>query len=111
MQLTLSNPPNVSTNTSPPAIAAIPQTIGLTPLQNSPRTSSNAAPGPPEHGLKPRAIAGITVGDLAGIGVLAIIILYVYQLKKKKADSADKETPIANCSKSTGGVGSNCSHC
>ncbi|KAL2489219.1 putative LRR receptor-like serine/threonine-protein kinase [Forsythia ovata] len=94
---TLSNPPNVSTNTSPPAIAAIPQTIGSTPLPNSPRTSSNAAQGPPEHRLKPGAIAGIAIGDLAGIGVLAIVILYVYQLKKKKkADSADKETPIAN---------------
>ncbi|KAL2456863.1 putative LRR receptor-like serine/threonine-protein kinase [Abeliophyllum distichum] len=90
-QLSLSNPPNFSTNTSPTATAAIPQTIGLTSLPNSLRTSSNVAQGLPEHGLKPEAIVGITVGDLAGIGVLAIVILFVYQLKKKKkANSADK---------------------
>ncbi|XP_022868246.1 probable LRR receptor-like serine/threonine-protein kinase At4g37250 [Olea europaea var. sylvestris] len=91
---TLSNPPNVSTNTSPPAIAAIPKTIGSTPLPDSPGTTSTAAQDPPQHGLKPGAIAGIAFGDLAGIGVLAIVLLYVYQLKKKKkADSAHKETP------------------
>ncbi|CAI9769141.1 unnamed protein product [Fraxinus pennsylvanica] len=94
---TLSNPPNVSTNTSPAAIAVIPKTIGSTPLPHSP-TTSNAAQDPPQHRLKPGAIAGIAVGDLAGIGVLAIVFLYVYQLKKKKkkADSAGKEAPIVS---------------
>ncbi|CAI9764415.1 unnamed protein product [Fraxinus pennsylvanica] len=93
---TLSNPPNVSTNTSAPAIAAIPKTIGSTPLPNSPGTTSNVAQDPPQHGLKPGVIAGIAVGDLACIGVLAIVLLYVYKLKKIKAESADKNTPVVS---------------
>ncbi|KAL0356870.1 UNVERIFIED_CONTAM: putative LRR receptor-like serine/threonine-protein kinase [Sesamum calycinum] len=47
---------------------------------------------PPQHGLKPAAIAGIAVAPLAGIAVLAAIFLYVYQKKKKKANAAAKET-------------------
>ncbi|KAL3515318.1 hypothetical protein ACH5RR_022220 [Cinchona calisaya] len=88
-------PPNVSTtNSSAPAIAAIPQTIDSTPLPNSPGTTTNGAQSQAQHGLKPGTIAGIAIGDLAGIGVLAIVCLYVYQLKNNRADEASKQIPL-----------------
>uniref|UniRef100_A0A5B6ZHE0 Protein kinase domain-containing protein n=1 Tax=Davidia involucrata TaxID=16924 RepID=A0A5B6ZHE0_DAVIN len=81
---TLTTPPNVSTNTSPPAIAAIPKTIDSSPVMNSPGTPSGSTQTQTQQGLKPGAIAGIAVGSLAGIGVLAMVVLFVYQSKKKK---------------------------
>lgn len=89
---TLSSPPNVSTNTSPPAIAAIPKTIGSTPVPSS----SGAAQNQPQHGLKPATMAGIVVGDLAGLGLLALIFLYVYQLKKKKKNANEESIKEIN---------------
>lgn len=87
---TLSGPPNTSTNGSSPAIAAIPKTFGTAPLQSSsPGTTTNAPQGQAQRKLKPGAIVGIVVGDLAGVGVLAILSFYMYQLRKKKFD-ADK---------------------
>ncbi|OIT02722.1 PREDICTED: probable LRR receptor-like serine/threonine-protein kinase At4g37250 [Nicotiana attenuata] len=91
---TLSSPPNVTTNTSSPAIAAIPKEINSTPLQDSARNTESAGQDQPQHGLKPGAIVGIIVGDLAGVGVLAIVFLYVYKLKKKKASEANIESSI-----------------
>lgn len=76
---TLSNPPNVST-TSTPAIAAIPKTIDSTPVTSTSTETKDQTHG----GLKPGTIAGIAVGDLAGIGIIAVVILYVYQLKFKE---------------------------
>ncbi|XP_027112556.2 probable LRR receptor-like serine/threonine-protein kinase At4g37250 [Coffea arabica] len=91
----LSAPPNISTtNSSAPAIAAIPQTIDSTPLPSSPGAAANAAQNQGQHRLKPGTIAGIAIGDLAGIGVLAIICLYVYQLRKRRADEGSKEIPL-----------------
>ncbi|KAF7840778.1 receptor protein kinase-like protein [Senna tora] len=78
---TLSNPPNSTTSpssSSSPAIAAIPKTIDTTKNPNSSGTHNN-----PPNGLKPSTIAGIVVGDLAGVGILAIIILLVYQQRKQ----------------------------
>lgn len=80
---TLSTPPNVTTTTSSPAIAAIPKTIDSTPVTNSQGTA-NGTQNQTQSGLKPGTIAGIAIGDLAGIGVLTIVILYVYQLRKRK---------------------------
>ncbi|TKY50975.1 Receptor protein kinase protein [Spatholobus suberectus] len=74
-------PPNVTT--SSPAIAVIPKTIDTTPSTNSTGTttsSQNVSPG----GLKPAAIAAIVVGDLAGMALLALIILFIYQQRKKR---------------------------
>ncbi|RZC54922.1 hypothetical protein C5167_013774 [Papaver somniferum] len=71
---TPSIPPNVSTNSTPPAIAAIPKNFD----------SSPGSPAREKNGLRPGAIIGIVVGDLAGIGVLFLVFLYVYRLKKKK---------------------------
>ncbi|KAG8368355.1 hypothetical protein BUALT_Bualt15G0036900 [Buddleja alternifolia] len=89
---TLSNPPNASLNSSSPAIAAIPKTLNPTPLPNSPSTTQIS----PQHGLKPGAIAGIAVGDLAGIGILAVIFLYIYQKKKSKSKSETESKPKTN---------------
>lgn len=89
---TLSTPPNISTN--PPAIAAIPKEINSTPLQDSNGTTESAAQNQQQHGLKPGTIVGIIVGDLAGVGILAVVFLYVYKLKKKKASEATIESSI-----------------
>lgn len=89
---TLSTPPNISTN--PPAIAAIPKEINSTPLQDSNGTTESAAQNQ-QHGLKPGTIMGIIVGDLAGVGVLAVVFLYVYKLKKKnKSNESTIESSI-----------------
>ncbi|XP_057736079.1 receptor protein kinase-like protein At4g34220 [Arachis stenosperma] len=76
---TLSDPPTNAT-TSSPAIAAIPKTIDTTPPTNATGGSNNVSPS----GLKPATIAAIVVGDLAGMAVLALIILLVYQKRKKR---------------------------
>ncbi|RYR75722.1 hypothetical protein Ahy_A01g000298 [Arachis hypogaea] len=76
---TLSDPPTNAT-TSSPAIAAISKTINTTPPTNATGGSNNVSPS----GLKPATIAVIVVGDLAGLAVLALIILLVYQKRKKR---------------------------
>ncbi|KAM7520433.1 hypothetical protein LguiB_019395 [Lonicera macranthoides] len=83
---TMSAPPepNVSAPTSPPAIAAIPKTIPSNPATNSPAGTSNAS----QRGLRTGTIVGIVVGDIAGIGILALIFIYIYQLKKKKPNGS-----------------------
>jgi len=75
-----SAPPNVTT--SSPAIAAIPK-IDSNPSSNTtgtPTSSQNVSPS----GLKPATIAAIVVGDLAGMALLALVILFVYQQRKKR---------------------------
>ncbi|XP_052194169.1 probable LRR receptor-like serine/threonine-protein kinase At4g37250 [Diospyros lotus] len=85
---TLSIPPNNgSSASSSPAIAAIPKTIYSNAGKNL--TQPNGTSNQPQRRLKPGTIAGITVGDLAGIGVLAMIFLYVYKSKKKNKMNAD----------------------
>lgn len=76
---TLYNSSNDSETTSPPAIAAIPKTIDSTP-------AAAASPGSQkqENGLRPATIVGIVVGDIVGVGILAVMILYVYHWRKKK---------------------------
>ncbi|KAF2294638.1 hypothetical protein GH714_014048 [Hevea brasiliensis] len=79
---TLSTPPNISTIS--PAIAVIPKPLDSTPVANPSAGTQNATTkNQPQNGLKPTTIAAIAVADLAGITILAIAILYVYQLKKK----------------------------
>lgn len=91
---TLSTPPNVSTIS--PAIAVIPKTEDSVPVTNSsPATESGAQNQTQQSGLKPGTIAAIAVADLAGIGILALVILYVYQLKKRKAANSTTTTNSA----------------
>ncbi|KAG8384335.1 hypothetical protein BUALT_Bualt04G0107500 [Buddleja alternifolia] len=63
---------------SPPAIAAIPKTI-----DSNPATAGNTSQRK-TTGLKTGTILGIVIGDVAGIGILVILFLYVYRLKKRK---------------------------
>ncbi|KAK4258795.1 hypothetical protein QN277_005204 [Acacia crassicarpa] len=81
----LSNPPNSTTSSSTPAIAAIPKTIDTNPKTNSSGTP-NASQNKPPNSLKPSSIAGIVVGDIAGVGILVAIVLLVYQQRKKRDD-------------------------
>ncbi|KAK9284545.1 hypothetical protein L1049_023720 [Liquidambar formosana] len=87
---TLANPPNGTDTTSPPAIAAIPKTLNPTPEANPPGTASQSQQQGKSSGLRPATIIGIVIGDLAGIGILALVFLYVYQLKKKKNNVTNK---------------------
>lgn len=73
---------NATEPTSPPAIAAMPKTIDSTPV-TSPGTT-NGSRKQDENGLRPATIVGIVLGDIVGVGILAVIFLYVYQWKKKK---------------------------
>ncbi|KAF9621933.1 hypothetical protein IFM89_029153 [Coptis chinensis] len=82
---TLSNPPNVSAPTYTPAIAGIPKTIESSPVTGSP---GNETAQEGKSKLRAGSIAGIIVGDLAGVGLLALIILYVLRLKKKNSGEA-----------------------
>ncbi|CAJ1977386.1 unnamed protein product [Sphenostylis stenocarpa] len=75
-----SAPPNVTT--SSPAIAAIPK-IDSNPSANSTGTTTSSQNVSPS-GLKPATIAAIVVGDLAGMALLALIILFIYQQRKKR---------------------------
>ncbi|XP_042488678.1 probable LRR receptor-like serine/threonine-protein kinase At4g37250 [Macadamia integrifolia] len=87
---TPSTAPNVSNATSP-AIAVMPKTIDSTPVTGSAGNATNGIQGTQQQqgqsGLRPEAIVGIVVGDLAGIGILSMILLYVYQLMKKRKAS------------------------
>ncbi|KAI3774701.1 hypothetical protein L1987_49261 [Smallanthus sonchifolius] len=90
----LSTPPNVTSNGSTTAaIAAIPRNVDTSP-------SSSATTGPPSatdtHGggkVKPAKIAAIVAGDLAGIGLLAVLFLYAYNICKKKLNQDQNPKP------------------
>ncbi|KAL5070382.1 hypothetical protein RYX36_021269 [Vicia faba] len=70
------------TNSSSPAIAAIPITIDSG--NNTNTTTTTTTGGGSQNGLKPATIAAIVVGDIAGMGILALIVLFVYQQRKKR---------------------------
>lgn len=73
---TVTTLPNSPEPTSSPAIAAIPKTIDSNPSAESPKEGKN--------GLRTGTIIGIIAGDIAAVGVLALIFIYVYRAKKKK---------------------------
>lgn len=80
--------------TYPPAIAAIPRTINSDPVSITPRSASE--PGEEKQsGLKPATIVGIVAGDIVGVGILAMIFLYIYRLKKRK-NKKKIETTLKN---------------
>ncbi|KAJ8640678.1 hypothetical protein MRB53_017372 [Persea americana] len=82
---TLSTPPLIAS--SPPAIAAIPKTVAS--------SSESPVPGSPDQrsrgGLQAGSIAGIVVGDLAGIGILSMMCLFIYRAKKRKRNEKAAE--------------------
>ncbi|KAL9284854.1 putative protein kinase RLK-Pelle-LRR-III family [Arabidopsis thaliana] len=77
------SPPPSPTPNSPPALAAIPNTIGLT---NHPISSKTGPKSKWDH--KPVLIIGIVVGDLAGLAILGIVFFYIYQSRKRKTVTA-----------------------
>lgn len=80
---TISTPPNISTTS--PAIAVIPKPLDSgSPQLNSTGTGPSSTRNQAKSGLKPATIVAIAVSDLAGIAILALVILYVYQIRKKK---------------------------
>ncbi|XVE66785.1 hypothetical protein DITRI_Ditri08aG0107100 [Diplodiscus trichospermus] len=96
----LSTPPNVSQSISP-AIAVIPKSIDSTPVASStPGEPNSNIQNQARGSLKPGTIAAIAVADLAGITILGMIILYVYQLKKRK--HLDQNTTTSNLEKKPG---------
>ncbi|XP_021837558.2 probable LRR receptor-like serine/threonine-protein kinase At4g37250 [Spinacia oleracea] len=74
----------------PPAFAAIPKSFAT-----SPDGGPNQENPPPkkDHGLRPRIIAAIVVGDLTGIAILAMVFLYAC---KRKNNSDDDDDTIIN---------------
>ncbi|KAM1216901.1 hypothetical protein TB2_012947 [Malus domestica] len=80
-----SSSPNASSPNSPPAFATIPRN----PETSSPR-SKNGHSQQSQTGLRPIAIVGIVAGDIAGIGILTLVFLYIYRLKKKKSTKAEQ---------------------
>ncbi|WCJ17778.1 Leucine-rich repeat protein kinase family protein [Euphorbia peplus] len=87
---TLSSPPNISiSTTTSPAIAVIPRPLES---ENSSTPNASSEENQTRNGLKPATIVAITVADLAGIAFLALAILYVYQLKKKKSQNPETLT-------------------
>lgn len=83
-----SSAPNATSPTSPPAIAAIPKTINSSP------SSGNGTSKKPETGVKTGTIIGIVVGDVAGIAILATILICIYKkrvAKRKKQEAAAQD--------------------
>ncbi|XP_059658712.1 probable LRR receptor-like serine/threonine-protein kinase At4g37250 [Cornus florida] len=95
---TLSTLSNVITNNTSPVIAVIPRTIDSTPVTNSPNGSPNS-PNQQQRGLNPGTIAGIAVGDLAGIGILAMIFLY--EKRRHRSITASPSPPPVRSSSAT----------
>ncbi|KAL8160547.1 hypothetical protein V2J09_002084 [Rumex salicifolius] len=87
---TLSTPPNVSSIS--PAIAVIPRALDNGNSSGSSNSSAHVGGGS-SAGMKPIAIVGITVADLAGIGLLALALFYLYQWRKRRAENS---TPAKN---------------
>ncbi|KAM1403275.1 hypothetical protein ACFX2I_011903 [Malus domestica] len=70
---------------APPAFDAIPRN----PEASSPR-SKNGHSQQSQTGLRLTAIVEIVTGDIARIGILALVFLYIYRLKKKKSTKAEQ---------------------
>lgn len=77
-----SPPPSLTPN-SPPALAAIPNTLELTDHPTSSKSGSKS-----KLSRRPVIIVGIVVGDLAGLAILGIVIFYIYQSRKRKTVTA-----------------------
>ncbi|KAG2327222.1 hypothetical protein Bca52824_009950 [Brassica carinata] len=77
-----SPPPSLTPN-SPPALAAIPNTLDLTSHPISSKSGSK-----PKSSLRPGIIVGIVVGDIAGLAILGIVVFYIYQSRKRKTVTA-----------------------
>ncbi|XP_062229355.1 probable LRR receptor-like serine/threonine-protein kinase At4g37250 [Phragmites australis] len=85
----LSNPPNATD--SPPAFAAIPKKPARTP------PGADGQPQEPrgQEKLRPAAIVAIVAGDIAGVGLLFMLFLYAYHVRKKRRQRRQQDpTPL-----------------
>ncbi|TVU10734.1 hypothetical protein EJB05_44280, partial [Eragrostis curvula] len=75
-------PPRNGTAKSPPAIAAIPKD----PTEALPGADTGGAPASSggQGRMRVATIVAIAAGDVAGIAVLFLVVLYVYQLRKRR---------------------------
>nr|XP_043607776.1 probable LRR receptor-like serine/threonine-protein kinase At4g37250 [Erigeron canadensis] len=78
----VSTPPNISSDSYPPAIAGIPETIPAS--QSSNETSSGSSS---KSRLKTSTIVGIVVGDIAVVAVLAFVFIYI--IKKRRQNKSE----------------------
>lgn len=98
---TLSNPPNSTGPTkskSPPAIAAIPNNTSGNSAINGGRSGKQ---GP----NRMVTILAIAVGDLAGIAVLSIVVMYVYHVRKNRRQEHEQRESSAVKKMDTNGNG------
>ncbi|GMI83684.1 RECEPTOR DEAD KINASE1 [Hibiscus trionum] len=95
---TLSTPPNTSQSISP-AIAVIPKSIDSTPVASSTPGEPNNVQNQAKASLNPGTIAAIAVADLAGVSIIGMFVLYVYQLKKRKALTQSITSTTSNLGK------------
>uniref|UniRef100_J3MVK0 Protein kinase domain-containing protein n=1 Tax=Oryza brachyantha TaxID=4533 RepID=J3MVK0_ORYBR len=73
------DPPNGTTR-SPPAIAAIPKN----PTEALPGDDTGAPASGGQGRMRMATIIAIAAGDVAGIAVLVVVFMYVYQMRKKR---------------------------
>ncbi|KAL9148064.1 hypothetical protein ABFS82_12G017600 [Erythranthe guttata] len=85
----VATPPNATATNSPPAIAVIPTT---TPPPQGKRST----------GLRTGAILGIVAGDIAGLGILSLVFVYVYWtcLKRQRHVADDEESTTSESTNS-----------
>ncbi|CAN6166178.1 unnamed protein product [Urochloa humidicola] len=76
-------PTNGTAAKSPPAIAAIPRDPTEAAALPGHDTGAAAASGEQRGRMRLATIAAIAAGDVAGIAVLFVVVLYVYQVRKK----------------------------
>ncbi|OEL35994.1 Receptor protein kinase-like protein [Dichanthelium oligosanthes] len=81
----LSNPPNATD--SPPAFAAIPKN----PARAPPGADGQPAAPSSQDKLRPAAIVAIVVGDIAGVGLLFMLFLYAYHVRKKRRQRREQD--------------------
>lgn len=84
-------PPN-GTAKSPPAIAAIPRD----PTEALPGDDTGSATGASASGgqrgrMRLATIVAIVAGDVAGIAILFVVVLYVYQVKRRQRQEVAKQ--------------------
>ncbi|XP_071694108.1 probable LRR receptor-like serine/threonine-protein kinase At4g37250 [Rutidosis leptorrhynchoides] len=90
----VSNPPNVSSDSTllPPAIAGIPEAIPSSRSGNSSNTSSASS----KSKFKTSTIAGIVVGDILVVALLAIILIYVFKKRQKGSSDGQQNKEASN---------------
>ncbi|CAL5053922.1 unnamed protein product [Urochloa decumbens] len=100
----LSNPPNATD--SPPAFAAIPKNdpaARAPPGAGGARQQQQQAPRDQEK-LRPAAIVAIVLGDIAGVGLLFLLFLYAYHVRKKRRQQREQDAAPVMQQKSNGGI-------